>query len=321
MKKRTVFAFTALAMLLTTQSDTSLARVISFQAVLEDSTGGTQQATVPMIFKIYDSASKSPGEGETLIWTEVHPGVSVSANGMFTVELGAGLPFPDGLFEDEVWLEIVVNGQTISPRTRLASSPYAFVGGRIVGDIITSPGLLQVPGLDSTDWIELTSTGFTFPTQTQCYVVPPCAWNPGNGGSIYTYNVSSSGGSIYAWSTSALAFDLLAETHLPLGATITGMEVFVKDGDVDQDMQFHLVRVSHNVSNAPVTTNLATVTSSGSGGIWQKLTVGLSHNITDLSDGTYIVTVDIPAGTATGATLEWGIVKICYSTNKLVIRP
>lgn len=295
------------------------ARTISYQAVLYDSTGGTQQAVVPMVFGLYDSPSKSSDGARSLLWSESHPNVSVSPAGLFSVELGSLIPFADSLFERELWLEITVDGQTISPRTQLGGSPYSFVSKRVSGDIITSAGELRVPGLDTLDWIELNTRGFTFPTKTECYVIPPCGgWIVQNGSDQYTYNCNNGVGSIYAWATSGLTFDLVAQTHLPLGATIIRMEVFARDSDADQDMQFNLVRVSHDASNQPVTTNLASVSSSGSGGTWQKLTVNLSHEIVDLSDTTYVVEVDIPAGNS--SILEWGIVKICYTMNRFVIR-
>lgn len=305
-------------LLMTLLASAGQARTISYQAVLYDSTGGTQQAIIPMVFALYDSPSKSGDGARSLLWSETHPSVSVSTAGLFSVELGSLIPFADSLFERELWLEIVVDGQTISPRTQLGGSPYSFVSNRVSGDIITSTGELRVPGLDTLDWIELNTGGFTFPSKTECYVIPPCGgWVMSNGADSYTYNCGI--GQIYAWSLNGLAFSLYAEAHLPLGATITGMEAYVDDSYVGQDITFKLFRILHNASNQPAPVSLASITSSGSAGGWQKLSVSLSQNIPDLSDTTYVVRADIPAD-VTGPGLKWGIVKICYTMNKFVIR-
>lgn len=296
---------------------------VSYQGVLRDSTGGTQAATKAMVFAIYNTSSKSGSGTDVLLWSESHPSVQIAADGTFGVELGSITPFPDSLFSgnSDLWVQVTVAGQTILPRTHLGGVPSSDISRRLNGDLITSPGQLRIPGVDSTDWFGMTTTGFTFPLQTDCYAIPPCGgWNTDNGAaSTYTYDCSYGGGTIYAWSPTGLPFALVAETHLPLGATITGMQVFVKDSDASNNMQFHLDLVSHDVSNQPVHSQLGTVSSSGSTGTWQKLTVPILHNITNLADTTYIVQVEIPAGVTTYG-LEWGLVKVCYAINKLAIR-
>jgi hypothetical protein len=94
-----------------------------------------------MEFAIYDDSS-----GGNSRWAEAHPSVTVSA-GLFNVVLGAGTPpvsIEDTVFSGaNRWLEIVVAGDTIGPRARLISAPYAYrvstvdgsYGGVISGDV------------------------------------------------------------------------------------------------------------------------------------------------------------------------------------------
>ncbi len=291
-------------------------RTMTYQAVLFDSTGGTQAVIVDLGFKIYDSAGKSGSN--TLLWQETHLNHSVAANGSFTVELGSLVPMPDSIFEGDLWLEIVVEGEPITPRTKLTATPFSFSSRKMEGDVITSPGKLRVPGPDSLDWLDLTTTGFAFPTKTDCWVIPPCGgWVKSNGADIYTYNCTAS--SIYAWSTSGLTFSLFAEVRVPVGATITGLQVYVKDSHAAADITFKLHRHIQLVSNQPQATQLASVSSSGSGGTWQLLSVSLSHPVVSTSTAAYVVEASIPAG-VTISGLEWGQVRVCYSINTLTIR-
>jgi len=100
--------------------------LINYQGSLTDS-GGTPvtDLAVSMTFRIYDAAT-----GGTPLWEETQT-VAVT-NGIYNVLLGSSTANPAyGTFDpslfsgDSRWLEIVVNGETLTPRQRIASVAYS----------------------------------------------------------------------------------------------------------------------------------------------------------------------------------------------------
>lgn len=93
---------------------------ISYQGRLTDAAGNPITNTspgVPMSFRILDGAS-SP------VWNEAYAGVSVD-KGLFTVTLGSQNPLSPSVLGDTVrWLEVTINGETLSPNVRITSSAY-----------------------------------------------------------------------------------------------------------------------------------------------------------------------------------------------------
>lgn len=94
--------------------------VISYQGMLADSSGRPLTASKNISATIYDTA-----EGGVAKWIELHPNTPIS-NGVFSLLLGATTPIPDDLFaQPQRWLEVVVDGVTLTPRQKLTSVPYA----------------------------------------------------------------------------------------------------------------------------------------------------------------------------------------------------
>jgi hypothetical protein len=101
--------------------------LMGYQGVVSDASSGEPLiGEFPMTFRIYDVE-----EGGEYLWEEFHPSVPVSG-GLFSVVLGQGtppMPLTADLFgEPHRWLEIEVDGETITPRAQLASVPYSFSG-------------------------------------------------------------------------------------------------------------------------------------------------------------------------------------------------
>ncbi|PKK82288.1 MAG: hypothetical protein CVT49_14545 [candidate division Zixibacteria bacterium HGW-Zixibacteria-1] len=112
---------------------------MNYQGRLTNDQGQPVSATVSMTFTICDAETDGNSK-----WTETHPSVSV-VDGLFSVVLGQGdpaAPIMDTVFSSpNRWLEIVVNGEIISPRTKLASSPYTFQSGWILeGNVLYTAG-------------------------------------------------------------------------------------------------------------------------------------------------------------------------------------
>ena len=108
----------------------SVPGLINYQGSLTDNTPQQNpiNGPLPMEFRIYGSQT-----GSDLLWQESWGFVQV-INGIFNVQLGSqGSPVPTALFggNPTLYLEIVVLGETLAPRQRLASVPYAHVADRV----------------------------------------------------------------------------------------------------------------------------------------------------------------------------------------------
>jgi len=92
---------------------------VNYQGRLIDSIGNPLSGNYNITFKLYDAAS-----GGNLLWSETQ-NVN-SDNGIFNAVLGSVSSLPSNVFSnDSLYLEIQIGAETLSPRTRLYSSPYA----------------------------------------------------------------------------------------------------------------------------------------------------------------------------------------------------
>lgn len=103
-------------------------RIMSFQGVLKDGSGKPVDDTVGMTFKLYTQDT-----GGIAVWTEVRSGANQVKvdNGMYSVLLGEVTAIPTSVaFDTSYWLGVTVGaGTEMSPRYRLAASPYALGAG------------------------------------------------------------------------------------------------------------------------------------------------------------------------------------------------
>jgi trimeric autotransporter adhesin len=92
--------------------------LINFQGRLTDPSGNPISTAQSMVFRIY-----SVDTGGATLFSETQS-VTPDAVGIYNVLIGNSVALGD-IFNQDLWLEVTVNGQTLSPRYRLTSSPYA----------------------------------------------------------------------------------------------------------------------------------------------------------------------------------------------------
>jgi len=93
---------------------------VDFQGLLLDTAGDPVNGLVDLDFALFDAAT-----GGTALWSELHADVSV-VDGVYDVTLGSGTPLtPALLATGDMYLEISVEGETLSPRRQLLAVPYA----------------------------------------------------------------------------------------------------------------------------------------------------------------------------------------------------
>ena len=103
---------------------------ISYQGRLTNSGGAPLNGTYPMRFVVYDDEVAG-----SALWDSGDLSVTVE-DGLFNVRLGVDHADFDG---QALWLSIIVDGETLSPRQEILPAPYALSlrpGADIVGDSI-----------------------------------------------------------------------------------------------------------------------------------------------------------------------------------------
>jgi hypothetical protein len=133
--------FVLLAVTSLVYGQASVPNLVNFQGRLLNNLGSpVADGNYGVTFRLFDA----PAAG-TLVWAETS--LVSTSSGVFTHQLGADNPFSVTLFQDydSQFLEIVVGGETITPRTRLTSAPYTRLAGGIeVPGNIGDPETLSV---------------------------------------------------------------------------------------------------------------------------------------------------------------------------------
>ncbi len=117
--------------------------LFSYQGQLTDVAGvPIPNARLPMTFKLYTVAS----EGAPF-WTEIYTGAQAITvtNGLFHVQLGSLTPLDATQLTGDVYLELTVNDEMLSPRELLTSVAFAVEANTLAAGA-TTRGNLTVPG-------------------------------------------------------------------------------------------------------------------------------------------------------------------------------
>lgn len=92
---------------------------MTYHGKLTDGSGQPLDITVEAAFRLYNAES-----GGNEVWSESALTVDV-VGGSFTTQLGASQSLADVFDGASYWLEVSINGETLSPRTPVESVPYA----------------------------------------------------------------------------------------------------------------------------------------------------------------------------------------------------
>mgnify|MGYP005856098933 CR=1 FL=1 len=113
-------------------SSCSIDKLMGFQGYLTDSQGNPITGTRNIVVKFWNCALGS-GSGCAVQFQETHNNVVVDS-GLFNLVIGSQEAIDPSKFSQNLWMEIIVNGETLSPRQRVLGAPYAFslVGGSVV---------------------------------------------------------------------------------------------------------------------------------------------------------------------------------------------
>ncbi len=125
---------------------------INFQGRLDES-GAPAEGSKSFVFKIYDVSS-----GGTPVWTSAAQSLALS-QGVFSASLAAGTPaaLSTGTFTGARYVEITVDGVTLSPRQEMVSAPYALVAQALAPDAVIPQGTILAASV--TDYHVLLTTG------------------------------------------------------------------------------------------------------------------------------------------------------------------
>ncbi|HPR65261.1 MAG TPA: hypothetical protein PK014_13710 [Thermoanaerobaculia bacterium] len=258
--------------------------LINYQGVLRDDAGEPLDGSYDMVFTFYSDAAAGD---EILIDSHLAAGsgaVTVS-DGLFSVALGSGT-VTDGsgagtytslglVFADynEVWLQVNVEGEDLSPRVRVTASAYAQNAGSLEGETAA----------DLHDWSNLTSvpagfadnvddTGLTAETDPEVDL--------------------STIGAVPRWDGSALSEGLIFDD---------GMGVDIGTQSLPGTLN---VTVWNSLQDQAQTQDFNEAYYSR----WQSFTAGMTGYLTKISislsaSSGHVITVNIHEGTGTGGAL------------------
>ena len=132
--------------------------LINYQGRLLDAGGEPFNGVVPVEVRLFDSDT-----GGVAIWQQTITNVEV-VNGLYHFQFG-DTNLADALDESEIWLELVIDSELMSPRQRLVAVPYALWAeqladaGKIVGGTLSMDRFPANPSFVGQVGINTTSPG------------------------------------------------------------------------------------------------------------------------------------------------------------------
>ena len=190
----------AATLIYTFTASAAIPHLINFQGKATDKAGMPLNGTYNLTFRIYNVETAG-----TAKWSETQPAITIS-NGIFQVQLGSVTPL-NLAFDEPYWISIEINTDSeMSPRTRLASVPYAYKAESLsdtpvipfykkgfdieyidFNSVKITPGVIDVAGK------MFTTTTYSSPLQL-AYLS-----NPANGDWIHGQKTNNSIAYVYAY--------------------------------------------------------------------------------------------------------------------------
>jgi hypothetical protein len=113
------YPFLAALLLIAMTQVLALPKPINYQGYLTQPDGTPIDTTVAMELELWTDATTG-----ILLYSESHPAVTIS-KGRFSIEISTGTPtsgtFNSDHFKQDTWLALTINGELLTPRTRLGS--------------------------------------------------------------------------------------------------------------------------------------------------------------------------------------------------------
>ncbi len=134
-----VLLFTVLPLAAQTAQDTAF----TYQGELRQNNAPVT-ASVDMIFTLYDAATSGNVIGTPIAMTAANSDPVQIVDGLFTVRLDFNAPAFLTMVDDARWLAVTVNGNPLSPRTKIENSPYALTSQLAYGVLAGSIGATQI---------------------------------------------------------------------------------------------------------------------------------------------------------------------------------
>jgi hypothetical protein len=147
---RSRFLSLGFALLLAGAARADVPREVGYQGVILDASGQPFDGSANLAISLWRHATSTATSDR--LYREVHGGAAI-VDGVYAIALGRGAQ-PLGTFSAELfgaadlWLELAVDGETLTPRQKLQTVPYAFrsadaerVGGRTAAELDQSAAI------------------------------------------------------------------------------------------------------------------------------------------------------------------------------------
>ena len=130
MKSKIILLTLSLVLLVSTSINADVPDEITYQGRLLYNGNPVTSAT-SIVFRLFQASS-----GGSAVWTETHGLVTPDSNGIYTEVLGVTTAIPDDY--DALWLELVVSGNTLTPRKKLTSALFVLRAGTLLNLNVSS---------------------------------------------------------------------------------------------------------------------------------------------------------------------------------------
>jgi hypothetical protein len=161
-------------------------KLVPYRGVLKQNGLVVPNGAKQMVFRLYDQA----GTGGNQIWGPETKSVTV-ADGVFSVTLGDSMQLTDAQLQSSaLWLDITVEGQSLTPRQQLLAAPYARRADVAVSAFNgSSPGAITAFGANVVPpgWLLCDGAQVSRTTYADLFAAIGTTWGAGDGST--TFNV------------------------------------------------------------------------------------------------------------------------------------